>query len=379
MKSAVNYLLDTGHLLAPRKGVLSDLSIAISPFRYVLAFEHRGLTPLNKLQDHFFRSQPPVENDNENTEIQCEVATQTRELVRIANELRTQPAENWTSKIAPWNELVETSRSIFGDRWSFDLLAVAAAGIKSTAEKWDDASDLYDATVPLCHRSRHARLRSGNAKWWECQLDESKKQTEGQRVFALALYSSWAGKSVIRKTGEQADEIIESLSDDSWKKLRYHALLNHTSGMKLAGLEFGHNPSPKFIAVFSTRIEDRECPKIFADHLQSYDDDDILVLRFCQRAALVNATEDAGSWGDLLPTISRAYEHGATFDRYFGHKLSRAIHEYQIPIEVAKKMIDMADTLPAELVRIAEQVCRSNLIDKIVPVGKVARDQRWFD
>jgi hypothetical protein len=169
--ACTNYILDhTANVRSVRRRphILTLFGYALNPDTYdlrlyapmhVSLFEAQRMTGSDRLDEDLsdYSAQYPV------FEKCAEVIT----LAQSQTRLRT---HEWSSTLAPWDRIVERSRSLFGERWAHYELATAASGIKSREETYSNYSDLLDYSKSLCRRARYARLRAGNVVWWERQL-----------------------------------------------------------------------------------------------------------------------------------------------------------------------------------------------------------------
>ena len=73
-----------------------------------------------------------------------EAASRCRELVDVGAERWEMSVSEWTTELGPWNDLVERGRKLFGERWTFAILANIGAGIRAKDKKIEQASELHD-------------------------------------------------------------------------------------------------------------------------------------------------------------------------------------------------------------------------------------------
>ena len=278
--------------------------------------------------------------------------------------------------------LVESGRSLFGDRWAFCVLANTAAGIRSKEETCEDASMLSAQNVALCRRARYARLRAGSASWWKSQLAPMTDQMD--LAFALLILVTWAGPTVFQKLARLVDEKLRILDADWWMKLSLavqstaYSFGQDKRDIKVDLEAFPRTLSERAIVAISSRVNEHAAEELFQKHLRSYDGEDTSILEFCQRMALYSAQRKPETWKDWLPIISHSYTKGAISDRYFSYRFANAIHSQHLPRKIAEEIVEHYDIYPTELVGWAEQTCRGHVAEEILPVGTVAERQNWF-
>ena len=227
-KMVIDYLLDENyHMAFRRSSSIIDVFISmLSPQIYAYAFEDPQPLPLASLWTKIY---PYTYFDKSISSIEIpsfDVAYRCRNFaLHVQNLLKQHSAIEWTTQLAPWENLVEAGRRSFGDRWIFHVLANIGAGIRSRKDTCDDASELCNQDIGICRRARYARLRAGAPKWWQSQLLSSHSQIDV--AFTLLISLTWAGSSIFQKYSELINEKLLMLDDEWWTKL------NHTLQFKV--------------------------------------------------------------------------------------------------------------------------------------------------
>ena len=384
----IDYLLDDGyHMAFRRSSSIIDVFISLlSPRLYAFAFENPQPIPLASLWDktypyaYFEKSISSVEMPSLPAASRCwEFA------LHIQNILRSYSATKWTTQLEPWEDLIETGRSIFGNRWIFCILANIGAGIRSRTDTCDDAVELCNDNIGLCRRARYARLRAGVPRWWQSQLLSSHSQID--LAFTLLMLLTWAGPSVFHKHSALINEKILLLDDEWWMKLshalRFRILYSANTERRPLNLDlgsFGKNISPKFVVSISIRVDEKTQTDLYHAYLENYNGNDDEVLKFCQQIALYSTNQNPKTWERWLPVISRSYVKGviSDLDPYFSYRFTRTLRSQELPREIAEKIIQNCDRYPIDLVGWAENVLRTHISEQITPVGTVAEDKKWF-
>ena len=381
----VDYILDggSGHLFRPRKTATLTNAFArvLSPYNYCAAFEQIGPSPLSKVSQRLFGHPEVIKSVSELEAFpKHEAASRCRELVNLGVERWEMSASEWTSQLGPWNDLVESGRKLFGDRWTFAILANLGAGIRARDKKSEQASELHDPSVPLCERVRYARLRAGVANWWEAQLKLASDQSGV--ALALLVLLTWAGPSVFNRLSQLIDEKLMSLDVEWWRKLDdgLRAYVIDTNRTRIT-VDFGAIPesiSDRLMVALATRVGDEPMAETFKARLMGYEGDDPPTLELCQRIALMSTQRSREAWRDWLPIVSRTYAKGIAVEPFMWHRFYRAVRSELLPDDIAEEIVEQCDRYPAELVGWAERACRQRVAGKVVPVGAVAETQGWF-
>lgn len=290
----------------------------------------------------------------------------------------------WRGSLEPWSSVVEAGRREFGDAWVFRVLAVLSSATKSGTRLAAGAPQLFDEDVDLCLRAKYARLRAGSAAWWSRQLTVAADFET--RTFALLLFSSWAGPKTLRSLSPLASELVDSLPNEWWERL-HNALdqrVPHWSqyASKASDISMGDLPEEvgiRFFVLVAGRLKRRERRAMYRRFLKRYDGTDPAVLDLCLETSLRCAIEGVEPWSEWLEAISRFYTKGGTFGVYVALG-----HVFGVPgsffpdLKSAQTVMRDCDQYPLALVALAERVCRWDVSKRIVPVGEVAKRDRWF-
>jgi len=124
---------------------------------------------------------------------------------------------DWATEISPWEAVIETGRNIWGDKWTFFVLANLAAGIRSNQETCSSFTSLFDENASLARRVRYARLRSASEKWWREQLTLSK--TIDQRELGLLVCLTWARSALLLALQDLLTPLLDELPEERWERL----------------------------------------------------------------------------------------------------------------------------------------------------------------
>jgi hypothetical protein len=283
------------------------------------------------------------------------------ELARAAEDETNKTAAQWATELEPWDRVVETARSLFGDRWAFYLLANSAAGIKSKTEKCVDCPDLFDTARPLCRRARHARLRSTSVTWWRKQLGVAKNSIETQFVCLQAL--TWATPSCVIGNIDELERALSSLSENEWHSVfqgvRRAAFWTSRTGestdWKISPRQLPRRLSMRAACAFAARCDSKVALSIHRKFLAPRLTDDPIILEFAQRDAVDLARFGTDAWSPNLALLRRCYQLGKELDPFLSGRLARG-SETSLPINVASEIADDPAQYPAYLVSLAEVV-----------------------
>ena len=386
LDSVVHRILDQSNDLQFIRsgGLLSRFSVALSAQKYSIAFSESASVSLAQMWRSHAVYFPPQEEDSEES-WKCDdpLWSKCREYVELSEELvQTQSRLTWASDLEPWILLTEHGRRLFGDRWAFSVLANAAAGIRDHRARCGEAGDLFDEAVPIVRRARHARLRAGQWRWWDGKLRDAR--SEHDLAFVLLLLFTWAGVSVFGNLRQMIDQSLNSLSDVWWDKIftaldDRAAVRNGSQYWNISDVIERDLVSDRCVVALSRRLRERSRKELFQRRLCHYSGGDPSILNYCQEAAMISAFRDGPkAWDRWLPIISKFYRKGAVSSISWRPWMIDP-RSYRIPVTTARQILEDDRSYPIAFLRGAEQRLRTELGERVVPVGIVAKKGHWFE
>lgn len=387
-KAIIDAILN-GQITAQRKrslqSVIDLFSHAIDPYRYSIAFRYRHPIPLVKIWERNQRSHvTQLDYDYKENILTHKVLTLCVNVSNVARNESQRTAAEWSSELAPWDNIVESTRSVCGDKWALFCLANVAAGIKSQKETCVDFPDLLNNSKSLCRRMRYARLRAGNYNWWSKQIDSANNQTDFMLI-ALGLMT-WGSSSTLVTLAKSIERILEFLTEDNWYLVmrsikRSLSLIYEDQSAGLLYFNLTSLPrdfSNRAATAFGLRAKKEERKAFYSQYFGEYSGTDNITLEFCQNEALDLANFRKPSWNPNLDLIAKSYEKGIISDPLTMHRFLNYRNIHSLPIKFAEKIASTPDKFPTYLVRYAEASCRESVASKIIPVGTIAENDGWF-
>lgn len=357
--------------------------------RYALAFRFRQPAPLKDIWDRF-GDERFARLSTEDLAPDCEASpifAKCRDLARLAETESERGSFHWATTLSPWNNLVEKARSLWGDRWILNHLATVSCGIKSNQETGKEFNRLFRKEDPLCSRARYARLRAtaSSSAWWNRQLFEI--QTESDAMFACLMVLTWGSAKTLTELATAIGQTLEGLTGESWAAViasarEIQSRVARPTPRSLYTLQVQSLPtdlSPRTAVAFATRTKQGHEIAVYDKYLKNYDGNDHPVLEFCQAQAFQLARVASLPWNQALKIIRESYGRGV-----IGLHLAQQLRNVSsgvayLPPQVADEIVENADKYPGLLVTAAETRCRATVAKSIVPVGKVAARQGWFN
>ena len=384
IRSVVDTVLDENNdfVVYSRRNVILEFARILSSQTYSIVFRERSRESLSRTWDRRLYYEE-LSGEERTVGISHGLLNRCQALIEASKELADSvSSEAWASELAPWEQLTERGRELFGERWAFRILAGLAAGILSRGEQCSEAVDLFDLDVPLVRRARHARLRAGQWAWWRAHMQRVEGQ--GDAAFFLLMMLRWGGRSVVVRMKEEIEDMLEQLSVEWWRKLFLclESLGGVSDGRRpicAHGRELGDEVSERLAAALWRRSSERARSYVFRTRLNDYRGDDETLLEFCQEVALeATFSGRRGHWRDYLPGIIERHEMGVgSLGLWPGWRFWP--NPERLPADVASEIVMENDRYPIALIVWAEKVCREEgVAGNVVPVGKVAAGSRWF-
>lgn len=394
-KAALELILSSNSNLIYRRNrrlkksfLLEILSYAIDAMHYAYAFRNPRPVPLSNVRqgqfyleaEYFDESMDEPENSRYP---KFEDARKCLEVINISKQHKQLDAGLWATNLTPWNNLVETIRQCWGDKWICFHLANVASGIKSSTETYTDYPDLLDHSKDLCKRVRYARLRAGQYVWWVKQLENSKGEID--KAISLLVLITWASPKTLEKIIPKLDELVQSLSDSMW--VNVYSSVEEAIGLavfshQITSLEpsqVNGSLNPKTAALVGLRAKPKTRRLLYSKYLKEYNGSDALVLKICHDMSLEFLADDYSVWDEVRDVIQRSYDKGVVFEPYTFHRLSREITSLTIPEDIAMEISSQPNNYPGFLVAIAEMKMKEKVASTIIPVGETAIKDRWFE
>jgi hypothetical protein len=363
--------------------ILEHLNDVLNSFRYAIAFREPRPIPLNQLLSRYsFSEEFLIDESSSEQNPDYEDTKKCLKVIDKVNQDTKLDAIVWATDLTPWNNLVETIRQCWGDVWICFHLANTASGIKSSSETYIEYSELLDHSIDLCKRVRYARLRAGQYSWWINQIE--KVNTDLDIAFSLLILVTWGSHKTLAKIINKIDESIQRLSEPLWENLYYS--VEEAIGFSQSSrhdLDLNNidesTLNPKTAALISLRAKPKTRNLLYTKYLKEYDGIDQPTLKVCRDMSLEFLAKDFSIWEEVRSVIQRSYSKNVLFEPYFLPHLNREITSSSIPKEIALEIASNPCSYPSFLVAIAEMKMKEEVASKIISVGEIASNDKWFE
>ena len=364
---------DTGHFI-------SSFGLALDPNIYVRAIDsqmkHMPLS-YHAVHRRYYAPQKFAAAQSVEDVADPLLIVKIDKFLGLFRELSELPIAVWSTTLAPWSKLIGEGVCEFGSSPVFDEIAVISAGIHSKLEQGRVGTDLFDAAVPLCERSRYARLRSGSPRWWLAQLDAA--DNESKVDFALINMIAWATPRTMAQISNRLSGLLDGLDERKFRRLVEIATRSSSpdkAGIKGTQMVGALNVvSPRALALLMRRSHPADVDIIFEGALKDSGTKDSIVLSMVAEMAVRRAIENPAEWKGALPIVRRAYSKDAMRDLPFvGPHAERS----EMPVPVALEVLRQASQYPLHLIALADASLTKVVGAAAKPVGSIAQAEDWF-
>jgi hypothetical protein len=227
-------------------------------------------------------------------------------------------------------------------------------------------------------------LQAGRASWWLQQFNQLSDVTD--IMFATLVLVTWGSSKTLTRLASAINSSLENLSLDNWHRL-YKAVedaveLTRHAGDRIVNFNIESLPealSTRTVVLLAIRAKDQSRRKLYFQYLNGYAESDPLILKFCQDLALELLEFNQTNWRFVLEVIAQSYAKGAISERYAFQRFVRKAEGNPLPVDIAGEIAKHPEHYPGFLVAAAEAVCKDLVASKIIPVGEIARRDKWFE
>jgi hypothetical protein len=281
----------------------------------------------------------------------------------------------WTRELAPWVEVVDLGRTVFGEQDAFDRLALVSSAVQDGSERGGGHGELCDDSVSLVRRARYARYRRNVGGWWRDQLEGSAGRS---RRIAVTLALAWASGAVITSLRSTLTESVEAMSMGEFGQLcsdmERMAIIQRARGRRLSTIKV-NTDSPRLYTALETRRTERDRVELYEHARFEVVQDDAAVVRLMLWHELkrIGAASGSSDWSRTLALLRQAVKIGEHAVPYL--QAGRAMH---MPATVAKKIVGSAQEYPLTAVEAAEDRLGQLALRSEVKVGTIATRDGWL-
>lgn len=216
-------------------------------------------------------------------------------------------------------------------------------------------------------------MKSGNIQYWKEQLE-----TSSDIVFTLLVMLTWATPRVIDSLKTELNIIIQNLSLENYIDLSnlVSRLDNNKSGSEkfLNNILIDRDIADEFKFLLRNRLTFENRYNLIVYNI-NFEKEKLIEFSGFSMVFLIREFLKKPNDKLLLEKIRSIYSN--SFDS-FSH-FPRGQKSAFIPYDLAKTIITSPLSYPRYIVSIAEKSCLQYSNSKIIPVGKIAEKEKWFE
>lgn len=364
---------------------LQFLTVILNPYLLisVLNSDDSNIPFLNSISRRVrhFTQDDKRDNPINSIKVEDEIDKTIETFTNLISKSLNDEISKWKINIEPWELLVECFRNTFNDAWAIKIVSVISAGIKSKDETYEEFSDLTDSSKSLCKRSRCARMKSGNIKYWELQLQNSTDIT-----FTLLVLITWATPKTIIQLVENISTEVNKLTKDefltlsiSLRKTTRLSNLNNSQASELANYLVLNKVENEVMYLLSYRFSEEIrlnfIYKNFSNVTPKMKDIGDIRLSYLIEKYLKN-NRDLVLLNELKETYSNLTNYEDGVYHFYYHHLNDM---KELPIEIANTIMSESKKYPRVIASYAERSCRIFANKNIKIVGQIAKNENWFE
>lgn len=313
-----------------------------------------------------------------NFELNDVIDMKAHKFLELIKSVLKEDVSNWRKQIDSWDTVVESGREVFGEYWCFSIVAVVSAGIKSKHD-FKDFDKLNDNNKSLCKRVRYARMKSGNVKYWNTQL----QQLECSDLSFLVFFT-WATPRTICQLLSQVSSIIDLLPQNRFIRLAdaisrtvHISSFSKSDQKTIENRIREHKVSANFIFLLSCRLNDDRRGKFIYEFITDYSQIPKDAINF-KLEYLINKFIRQPADNSVLSELKDCYNKvdDVIISEYV---LRRKRDSLEIPLVTSTGILNDCLSYPRQIIEMAEMSCRSAANKRLKPVGEIAEKDKWFD
>lgn len=321
--------------------------------------------------------------------------------VQYVVELMERSPEVWRSNLAPWEELVDRGFQEAPRGRLFSLIAMISTAVSSVWKRLEDdreskkAIDLqaclredrvqgawdsrgFAPTCGLVRRLYFAKSKGGDLNWWRHMLLDSDGE---EQTILLASLVCWGKNSAIRALSREIGDALDSLGADGWSWFwNLATLVISVGGPQIERLDedwFLENEelTERLSVVLTRRLsESSNRREVARKCFRGYRGGDGRILQTAAEWELLSEPDADIDWEFAKRLSTQARANGV--DYLFSH--SHARHSVEVPVKVAKDVLEECSTHNWQFVSLCERSFGSLVAQEARRVSAVSEEEDWF-
>lgn len=280
------------------------------------------------------------------------------------------------TELATWSATIELFKEAWGDSKTLNSIAINIFSFLDVS--------LIDRHSPinsqLLRRTLTTKENINNISWLKESLNENTNHFNDD-LFLIQSTLSWSSVSTILSLSTTLSTIIDGVEDETWATLvgilgtRRYTLKEPESYETCANITLPLNISKRLASLLILVVDEESKFVLWDKYLKSYDGDDVFVIEAMLAGAVDAAWENPSYWEFSLALIKSAYSKDIGYHLQHSRKYDE---DPVLPLKLAREICENPQNYPFMVVSTAETTLLANIGEAIVPVGKTAYINEWF-
>jgi hypothetical protein len=277
--------------------------------------------------------------------------------------------------LRPWNDFIEAIRDLFGECLTLQSICILVMQTSESEELYTANDTLLGFTTEL-----KKKISNDDHSYWKQKLISSKPE---QYYFLIISMLMWGSPKLLLECQLLAGAIVDSMDETEWRTLA-NTLGQLTQFERIDRIDLDeteikklkHIKSDRLAALFSSVLTHDSKIALYNFRLKQYQGLDSSILKIVISLSIENAWTDENYWPDTLEIIKNGYNMNILSNLY-EHQVHRINNILPLPIAIA--ICDEPTSYPIEIITAAESIILASIGQAVIPVGKIAAIDSWFD
>jgi hypothetical protein len=309
-----------------------------------------------------------------------------REVLSATDQFLETFVSNLRNSLSPWSNLIESTRTAWGDRWVAYRMAVhAVTMVGSNGTVWSADSRQKES---LCFHAERIKRAVRTARGRQVELTNCGNLEGLDQTFVLYGLFRWIAIGNLLRLSDALGTALDRIPDKQWRILAGALAGSRWRGRQQQQRQV-YNPKPadlpssmsnRLASLLLGSLAGTSADLIYTNYLEGYEGSDTRVLQATVEFLTERAFEEPKTWASALPKISHAYMYGVVYPLlYHRHApVGTGRARIEVPLAEARRICADSNSYPLSLVGLAETALSRKTGVDAIPVGKVAARDEWF-
>lgn len=281
-----------------------------------------------------------------------------------------------------WKQFFDSVSLFFKESSSSILLCITILKFNSKKEEsFQDCDDLFDKSTSIYTRFKTAKNKHSNIRYWKNNLDKYKNSDKENLVM---LFIAFASPKLIISLYDEINDILNNFDDVEFDSImdkvsRLYTIKTFTKKNELDIKDWISDKklTNRFLSILSFRFNEKNRHSFLLDHISLTEKFEVInsemIVSLCVNLLKTNDTIYLEKIKNVYKDISNLNDPLEYF-RYFTR-----LNEKDMSMNIAYSIMKTPVDYPQLLISMAEKKYFNHVCTEMVPVGKTAEENKWFD